>query len=61
MVVEAFLYMLLPFSCLVNLSLGTGTGIFDMALGTGSSMTKNWEEGGIGSFLHVQSDCGATE
>lgn len=60
-VVGAFLYMLPPFSCLMHLSLGTGIGIFGMALGTGWSMTKNWEVGGISLFIHAQSDCGATE
>lgn len=55
MVVGAFLCMLPPFSCLVDLSLGTGTGIFGVALGIGSSMTMNWEVRGISLFIHVQS------
>jgi len=59
MVVGAFLNPLPPFSCPMRLSLGTGSGIYVVALGTGLCRTKSWEVGGVGPFLHVQSDCGA--
>lgn len=59
-VVGAFLCPLPPFSCPVRLSLGTGSGIYDVALGPGSSRTNSREVGGIGPLKLVQSDCGAT-